>query len=38
MIEFQKELVAREKLELEERKKRSEQEEESKYDMHSLLT
>ena len=37
MIEFQKGLAAREKIELEERKKRSEQEEESKYDMHSML-
>jgi len=38
MIEFQKGLAAREKIELEERKKRNELEEESKYEMHSLLT
>jgi hypothetical protein len=37
MVEFQKKLAEREKIELEERKRRSEAEEENKYEMHSLL-
>lgn len=36
-IEFQKQLLVREKLEIEERKKRVDDEEESKYDMASFL-
>jgi hypothetical protein len=36
-IDFQKQLVVREKVEVEERKKRVDDEEESKYDMASFL-